>query len=120
MGIFIKPLSFQSKEYLLTSCDSMCISLGMPYTLIPFGSCSLQEYRLYVLLPYSCDVVVVTYCNSARLDGETIAKLVSIVVLKQLSNETLVIISSFNLRGIWTGKFDLFHTTISFVSWLIK
>ena len=120
MDMFTKPLSFQSKEYLLTSCASTCILLSMPYTLILFGSCSLREYGLRVLLPCSCDIVAVTHCGSDGLDSETIAKLVSIIALKQLSNKTLVTISSFNLQDIWTGKSDSFYTNIFFLLWLIK
>lgn len=113
--MFIKLLFFQNKEYLLTSCASTCILLDVPYTLIPFGSCSLQEYRLRALLSYSYDIVAVICYSSDKLDGRTIAKLVSIVVLKQLSNKTLVTILSFNLQSIWTGKSDSFYTSMFFV-----
>ena len=57
---------------------------------------------------------------SDGLDGGTTAESVSIVALKQSSRGTSVTIPSFNLRGIWTGEFDLFCTNMPFVSWVTR
>lgn len=78
----MKLLSFHSVEYLLTSCDSTYILLDVLYTIILFGNYSLQEYGLYALLLYSCDIVAVNRCGSVGLRGGIAAKLILIVALK--------------------------------------
>ena len=57
--------------------------------------------------------VAASCCDSNGLvDSGTTAKLVSIIVLKQLSNGTLMTIPSLNLRSILTDKSDWFCTMI--------